>query len=87
MLVNNTLNIKYNIEYSIKYLMANKGGRAKGSNKLKRKRGKKFRFYEGEGAGASAVGKGKQADTNPFEDHHSSRKAAKDKLKVCYNDQ
>lgn len=70
--------------------MANKGGRGKSSNKLKRKRGKKFRFYEGEeGAGAAAgnsraaaVGKGKQADSNPFEEHHTSKKAAKDKLKV-----
>lgn len=68
--------------------MANKGGKAKASNKLKRKRGKKFRFYEGEDGAqatngrAAAVGKGKQADSNPFEDHHTSKKAAKDKIKV-----
>lgn len=50
---------------------------AKGKNKLKRKRGKKFRFFEG------TAGDGKKEDQlNPFEEHSSSKKAVRDKLKV-----
>jgi hypothetical protein len=48
-----------------------KGG--KPSNKVKRKRGKKFRYYEG--------GATKAVETNPFEEHSSSKKAQRDKLK------
>jgi hypothetical protein len=46
-----------------------------GSNKVKRKRGKKFRYFAG------GQGDQKQAE-NPFEDHSSSKKAQRDKLKV-----
>ncbi|CDW76429.1 nucleolar protein 14 [Stylonychia lemnae] len=50
--------------------MANKG---KGSNKLKRKRGKKFRFFDGENQPEG--GKPKQTVENPFEEHSTSKKA------------
>lgn len=56
--------------------MANKG---KKNNKVKRKRGKKFRYYEGEDQGEKPK---KIDDSNPFEEHSSSKKAIKDKLKV-----
>ena len=48
----------------------------KNNNKVKRKRGKKFRFY-GDTAKAAS-----EAEANPFEDHSSSKKASRDKLKV-----
>lgn len=50
--------------------------KSKPSNKLKRKRGKKFRYYEG---GQQSTKSTEVA--NPFEDHAASRKAAKDRLK------
>ena len=50
--------------------MANKGK----SNKLKRKRGKKFRYFEGEDKDTPKTGK-VAVQTNPFEDHHTSKKA------------
>jgi len=54
-----------------------RGGGAKTSNKVKRKRGKKFRYYEG---GATKSPSAEQE--NPFEGHSSSKKAQRDKLKV-----
>jgi len=56
-----------------------RGGATTGktTNKVKRKRGKKFRYYEG-GATKSASA----MQENPFEDHSSSKKAQRDKLKV-----
>ena len=47
------------------------------AGKVKRKRGKKFRYFGGQG-GQQA----KEVAENPFEDHSSSKKAQRDKLKV-----
>ncbi len=57
--------------------MANKG---KNNNKLKRKRGKKFRFFDSEEKANEASQKAKQS--NPFEEHHVTKRAEKDKGKV-----
>jgi hypothetical protein len=46
------------------------------AGKVKRKRGKKFRYFGAEGHQA------KEPVENPFEDHSSSKKAQRDKLKV-----
>jgi hypothetical protein len=60
--------------------MVNKSGGKRGSNKLKRKRGKKFRFYEGEDGGKN--GKSVEGANNPFEEHSTSKRAVRDKAKV-----
>jgi nucleolar protein 14 len=52
--------------------MANKGSK---SNKLKRKRGKKFRFFDEKDATSS------KGVANPFEEHSVTKKFIKDKSK------
>ena len=56
------------------------GGSKSASNKIKRKRGKKFRYF-GEG-GPQGTGKEIQGSApNPFEEHSFSKRAQRDKVK------
>ena len=48
------------------------------SNKIKRKRGKKFRYF---GEGAEGSTSKKQQLVNPFEEHGASKKAERDRAK------
>ena len=61
--------------------MSNKG---KKSNKLKRKRGKKFKFQNTPSTTNSKPGAKGITSSNPFDNHSISKKAMKDKAKVIY---
>lgn len=62
--------------------MVNK--RSKGSNKLKRKRGKKFRFFDSDPTSGKDSKILDYKSENPFDQHSKSKKAMKDKEKVRY---